>query len=140
MIGIGLAYVFGYRRYSRRRHADSTYRSRGGAFAIAVNPSTSPLVGDRYGRPAAAPPQAPITFTNPPPELKSKAMPAERIPFTIEGPPAADNGAAVIAISWATPLADWDLYLLDASGAIIRSSTQSGTTGESIELRTGNDA
>lgn len=112
----------------------SEYRSRGGAFAIAVNPSTSPLVGDRYGRVPSAPAQAPITFTNPPPDLQNRGLPAERIPFTIEGPPAVDNGSAVISISWATALADWDLYLLDANGAILRSSTQSGTTGESIEL------
>jgi hypothetical protein len=112
----------------------SAYRSRGGAFAIAVNPSTAPQVGDRYGRAATGPPQAAIPFTNPPPELEQKGLPGDRVPFTIEGPPAVDNGSAVIAISWATPLADWDLYLLDATGAIIRSSATVGTTSESIEL------
>jgi cytochrome c oxidase assembly factor CtaG len=34
LIGIGLAYVVGYRRFSKLRHADSSYRTRGGLFVV----------------------------------------------------------------------------------------------------------
>ncbi|HUR73939.1 MAG TPA: M14 family zinc carboxypeptidase, partial [Sporichthya sp.] len=117
-----------------RDDLSTEYSSRGGAFAIAVNPSTRPLVGDRYGRYPAGPAQAPIPLTNPPPALTQRGFSPDRIPFTILGPPAADNGSAVIAISWLNPLADWDLLLMDATGAIVGSSAAFGTTSESIEL------
>lgn len=110
------------------------YRSRGGAFAIAVNPSTRPLVGDRYGREPLGPAQRPIQFVNPPPQPPRGGVARDRIPFTIQGPPTADNGSAVIAISWLSPLTNWDLLLMDATGAIVGSSTSAGSTSESIEL------
>jgi hypothetical protein len=117
-----------------RDELTTVYRSRGGAFAIAVNPSTRPSVGDRYGRNPTAPVQDPIAFVNPPPEATRRGFSPDQIPFTIQGPPAADNGSAVIAINWLNPLADWDLLLMDATGAIVGSSAAFGTTAESIEL------
>lgn len=118
-----------------RDELSTRYRSRGGAFAIAVNPSTRPLVGDRDGRFPVGPVQAPIRFANPLAPPARRGIPADRIPFTILGPPAADNGTVMVAVNWLNPLADWDLYLYGPTGAIIRTSTQSGTTSESIELR-----
>lgn len=117
-----------------RDEFSTRYRSRGGLFSIAVNPSTRPLVGDRYGRFAAGPAQTPITLLNPPPAFTRKGIPPDRIPFTVLGPPGADNASAVVAISWLHPLADWDLLVQDARGAIVGSSTSSGTTSESVEL------
>ncbi|HUR73226.1 MAG TPA: M14 family zinc carboxypeptidase [Sporichthya sp.] len=117
-----------------RDDLSTLYRSRGGRFVIAVNPSTRPLVGDRYGRFAAGPAQAPIRFVNPAPAPTRKGIPPDRIPFTIVGPPAADNGSAVIEISWLNPLADWDLLVQDATGAIVGTANSSGTTSEAVEL------
>jgi len=34
LLGVGVAYLVGYRRFARRRHADTTYRTRGGLFAV----------------------------------------------------------------------------------------------------------
>ena len=54
MIGIGLAYLIGYRRFSRRRHAATSYRARGGLFVVGyaalVIALVSPLhaVGEQY--------------------------------------------------------------------------------------------
>ena len=54
MIGIGLAYLIGYRRFSRRRHADTSYRARGGLFVVGyaalVVALVSPLhaAGEQY--------------------------------------------------------------------------------------------
>src|SRR5919201_1239004 len=54
LIGIGLSYVVGYRRFSKRRHADGGYRTRGGLFVVGytalVIALVSPLhtVGEQY--------------------------------------------------------------------------------------------
>jgi cytochrome c oxidase assembly factor CtaG len=53
-VGIGVAYVVGYRRFARRRHRDTTFRLRGGVFAVGytalVIALISPLhaVGEQY--------------------------------------------------------------------------------------------
>lgn len=54
LIGVGLAYVVGYRRFSKLRHRDDSYRTRGGLFAVGytalVVALLSPLhaVGEAY--------------------------------------------------------------------------------------------
>ena len=54
LLGVGVAYLIGYRRYSRRRHADTSYRARGGLFLVGyaalAAALASPLhtVGEQY--------------------------------------------------------------------------------------------
>ncbi|HEX5916650.1 MAG TPA: M14 family metallopeptidase [Nocardioides sp.] len=94
------------------------YTSTGGRFDFDVNPSTRPLVMGRYGREAQAPPQAPITLTNP------AGVPAvgqsEYVTFDVQGMPTVDNGWLDVSIDWpatADPEAqDWDFFLYGPDG------------------------
>jgi hypothetical protein len=118
---------------------DTTYRAPGGRFRFAVNPSTRPYVAGRLGRDPVAPAQADLSFDNPagvPAENQGDPLagPSERIPFTVLGPPEADNGTATVTIRWADPDTDWDLYVLDSVGRVVASSANGGTTGESARL------
>jgi hypothetical protein len=118
---------------------DSTYRAAGGRFRWAVNPSTRPYVAGRYGRDPVAPKQADVTFANPagvPAENTGDPLtgPAERVPFTVAGPPAADNGKFTVHVEWADASTDWDLYVLDSAGRVAAQSAQGGTTREDASL------
>lgn len=100
----------------------SEYVSTGGAFTIDVNPSTRPLVAGRYGRLPEADPQAPATLTNP------AGVPAvgasEFTTFEVQGLPDADNGYAVVSISWPTVDAeaqDWDFFVIGPDGEAVGS-------------------
>lgn len=93
------------------------YTSSGGRFDFDVNPSTRPLVMGRYGREALAPPQAPITLTNPP------GVPAvgasELVSFDVQGLPTVDNGFLVVSVDWPSVDAedqDWDFFLTGPDG------------------------
>ncbi|MDZ5660682.1 M14 family zinc carboxypeptidase [Nocardioides sp. S-58] len=95
---------------------------RGGRFVIDVNPSTRPLVAGRYGRLPQAPPQAPLTLVNPPgvPAVGS----SELTTFEVQGLPQADNGFAVVSISWPSTDPedfDWDFTLLGPDGTPVGS-------------------
>ncbi|MGH8868572.1 MAG: M14 family metallopeptidase [Actinomycetes bacterium] len=114
---------------------DSTFTAPGGSFTWAVNPSTRPVVAGRLGRDPVAPPQADFTFANPAgiPATNTGdpvAGPHEEIPFTLEGPPDADNGKATVHIQWANPATDWDLYILNSEGAVVGQSAAFGDVDE----------
>ncbi len=118
---------------------DTTYRAPGGRFRFAVNPSTRPYVAGRLGRDPTGPPQADITFANPPGiPAENQGDPlegaAERIPFTIQGPPDVDNGTATVRISWGDSATDWDLYVIDADGQVVAQSANFATTTENARL------
>jgi hypothetical protein len=118
---------------------ESTYSSTGGRFTWSVNPSTRPYVAGRYGRDPVAPPQAAIPLANPPGvPAENTSFPgdptAERIPFTVQAPPAADNGRFDVSVSWASTGTDWDLYVLDASGQVVAQSARGGTNSERATL------
>ena len=77
----------------------------------------------RSGREALAPPQAPITLTNPagvPPVGAS-----EYVTFEVQGLPAVDNGWMEVSIDWpatADPEAqDWDFFLVGPDGEAVGS-------------------
>jgi hypothetical protein len=98
------------------------YTSTGGRFSFDVNPSTRPLVMGRHGREAQAPPQAPVTLTNP------AGVPAvgasEFTTFEVQGLPDADNGFAVVSIDWPSNDAedqDWDFFLVGPDGVPVGS-------------------
>ncbi|GAA4415233.1 M14 family zinc carboxypeptidase [Actinokineospora soli] len=111
----------------------------GGRFAWAVNPSTRPFVAGRYGRNPQGPAQQPITLANPPGVPAENTdfpndMTGEVIPFRVDGLPAVDNGKLTVSVKWGTPNTDWDLYILDASGAVVASSANGGTNTESAVM------
>jgi hypothetical protein len=66
-------------------------------------------------------------YPSPAPNL---ANPYETIPFAVDGPPDADNGRFTVHIEWADAANDWDVYVLDASGAIVAQSAAFGDTTE----------
>jgi hypothetical protein len=118
---------------------DTTYRAPGGRFRFAVNPSTRPYVAGRLGRDPVAPAQADIPVANPPGipaenQGDPLAGPAERIPFTVLGPPQADNGTATVSIHWADPSTDWDVYVVNSDGQIVAQSANGNTTSEAARL------
>jgi hypothetical protein len=119
---------------------DTTFQPRSsGRFSWAVNPSTRPYVAGRYGRNPTAPPQAPIDLANPagqPPENTGDPLtgPHEEVPFTIDGPPAADNGEVHVRINWTDPNTDWDLYIVDAGGNVVSQSASFGNSYEDAVL------
>lgn len=92
---------------------------RGGRFTMDVNPSTRPLVAGRYGRYPEAPPQGPITLTNPP------GVPAvggdETTTFEVQGLPDADNGFATLSFPWDGDAVDWDFFVLGPDGTPVGS-------------------
>ncbi|NJC67242.1 zinc carboxypeptidase [Planosporangium flavigriseum] len=118
---------------------DSTLKTPGGQFAWHVNPSTRPYVAGRYGRYPSAPTQGAQPLSNPdgvPAENTGSPLdgPHEEIPFTVEGPPAADNGEAHVRIEWKNSDVDWDLYIVDAQGHVVGQSATGGTNFEDAVL------
>jgi hypothetical protein len=118
---------------------DSTRTAPGGRFRWAVNPSTRPYVAGRLGRDAVAPKQADLTLANPPgvpAENPGDPLtgPNERIPFTVQGPPAADNGEFTVHIEWTDPDTDWDLFVLNSAGQVVAQSATGGATQENAQL------
>ncbi|GAA3872763.1 M14 family zinc carboxypeptidase [Saccharothrix violaceirubra] len=117
---------------------ESDYTSTGGRFTWAVNPSTRPYVAGRYGRKPQGPPQAAIALANPPGvPAENKQYPtnavAERIPFTVGGQ-GVDNGRFDVSVSWTSTATDWDLYVLDAAGAVVTQSASGGSNSERATL------
>jgi hypothetical protein len=116
------------------------YASKGGHFAWNVNPSTRPVVAGRDGRDPVAPKQADITFANPPgqpaenQEADYTAGAYEAIPFTVQGPPQADNGRMTVHIEWGNPDTDWDLYVVNSAGEVVTQSASFGDTTEDAVL------
>ncbi len=118
---------------------ESTLHSDGGHFTWNVNPSTRPIVAGRDGRNPTGPPQANIPLANPagvPAENTGNFPdgPQENIPFTVQGPPAVDNGRFTVHIEWTNPDTDWDLYVTDASGELVTQSASFGDTNEDAVL------
>ncbi|WP_067069826.1 M14 family zinc carboxypeptidase [Carbonactinospora thermoautotrophica] len=118
---------------------DSSYIAPGGEFAFHVNPSTRPYVAGRYGRDPVAPPSPPYAFENPPGQPAENtgdplSGPHEEVPFTVEGPPRADNAKVTVHIEWNSPDTDWDLYIVDADGTIVAQSATGGTREENAVL------
>ncbi|WP_189213303.1 M14 family zinc carboxypeptidase [Actinokineospora fastidiosa] len=116
----------------------STLAAPGGRFTWAVNPSTRPFVAGRHGREPRGPAQQPIELANPPgvPAVNTDYpadQTAEVIPFRVDGPPV-DNGKMTVSVRWGTPASDWDLYVLDASGAIVAASETAGTDSEAAVM------
>ena len=117
----------------------SELRSDGGRFRWDVNPSTRPVVAGRDGRDPAGPPQANIPLANPAgqPAENTENFPAganEAIPFTVQGPPAVDNGRMTVHIQWGNPETDWDLYITDSTGEVVTQSASFGDTTEDAVL------
>ena len=111
----------------------------GGRFSWAVNPSTRPFVAGRYGRHPQGPAQQPVLLANPagiPAENTNfpADMTGEVIPFRVDGLPAVDNGKMTVSVKWGAPSTDWDLFILDASGAVVASSANGGTNTESAVM------
>ncbi|MGW0574383.1 M14 family zinc carboxypeptidase [Streptomyces sp. NPDC002920] len=118
---------------------DSVLLAPGGRFSWAVNPSTRPYVAGRYGRDPQGPAQQAIQPANP------DGLPAEntrfpqdpaadRVPFTVSGPPEADNGRMTVSVSWKSPQTDWDLYVLDSTGKPVTQSVTGGANTEQAIL------
>jgi hypothetical protein len=61
-------------------------------------------------------------------------VPYETFDFTVSGPPAVDNGRLTVHIEWADPANDWDVYVLDADGAIVAQSAAFGDTTEDAAM------
>ncbi|MGW6012491.1 M14 family zinc carboxypeptidase [Streptomyces sp. NPDC055210] len=117
---------------------NSTFTPAGGRFTWSVNPSTRPYVAGRYGRDPQGPPQQSGPVANPPgmpaPNENYPGDPtSESFTFHVDGLPEADNGKLSVDISWKSPNSHWDLYLYDASGNPVVSST-SGETSEHAVL------
>ena len=116
---------------------ESTLTGDGGRFAWHTNASTRPVIAGRDGRDPTGPPQANGPLANPPGQpaedpsgVAPPTAPADVIPFTVQGPPAVDNGRLTVHIEWTNPENDWDLYVTDASGEVI---TQSASFGDATE-------
>ena len=60
--------------------------------------------------------------------------PQENLPFTVQGPPAVDNGRFTVHIEWTNPETDWDIYITDASGEVVTQSASFGDTNEDAVL------
>jgi hypothetical protein len=117
---------------------NTTYRSRGGRFAWHMNPSTRPVVAGRHGRDPTGPPQGSIALPNPdgiPAENTTYPdEPFEAIPFTVQGPPAVDNGKMTVHIEWSNPETDWDLFVVNSEGEVVTQSASFGDTTEDATL------
>lgn len=100
----------------------SSFKAPGGAFSMAVNPSTRPYVAGNWGREPLAPPQPAQSLTNP------AGVPAqggsETASFTIEGLPTYDNAVAEVRIQWpgAGDVIDWDAYIYNSEGVLVASA------------------
>ncbi|MER5928972.1 M14 family metallopeptidase [Streptomyces sp. NPDC002054] len=111
----------------------------GGRFTWSVNPSTRPYVAGRDGRDPQGPAQPAAELSNPPglpPENTGYPQDpaADRIPFSVLGPPEADTGRMTVSVSWRSPRTDWDLYVLDADGRPVAQSVTGGATSEQVVL------
>ena len=115
----------------------------GQTFTWHVNPSTRPITAGRLGRDPLAPPQGTIAMFNDPgvvpgenvyypyaPTPARITVPYETFNFVVHGPPTADNDQLTVHIEWANASNDWDVYVLDASGAIVAQSAAYGDTDE----------
>jgi hypothetical protein len=56
--------------------------------------------------------------------------PYETFEFSVQGPPAVDNGRLTVHIEWSNPANDWDLFVLNESGAIVAQSAAFGDANE----------
>ena len=103
-----------------------------------MNASTRPVVAGRDGRNPTGPPQASIPLANPagqPAENTGDyAAGSEAIPFTVQGPPAVDNGRFTVHIQWTNPDTDWDIYITDSTGEVVTQSASFGDTNEDATL------
>lgn len=121
----------------------------GPSFSWHVNPSTRPAVAGRLGRNPVAPPQATITMLNDPAVVPDEnvyfpyrsapagiKVPYETFQFVVDEPPVADNGSLTVHIEWADPANDWDLFVLDSSGAIVSQSAAFGDADEDAVIPT----
>ncbi|REK91140.1 peptidase M14 [Streptomyces inhibens] len=111
----------------------------GGRFTWSVNPSTRPYVAGRYGRDPQGPAQPVAELANPPglpPENTGfpQDPAADRVPFTVLGPPEADAGRMTVSVSWTSPRTDWDLYVLDADGRPVAQSVTGAANSEQAVL------
>jgi Zinc carboxypeptidase len=113
----------------------------GESFEWHVTPSTRPIVAGRIGREPVADPQASITLANPdgipaqnPYSASYEEGEYETIPFTVQGPPAVDNGRMTVHIEWADPNVDWDLYVLGPDGNVVAQSAAFGDADEDAAL------
>jgi hypothetical protein len=118
----------------------------GRTFTWHVNPSTRPATAGRDGRDPVAAAQAAIAMVNDPavvpdeniyyptPAPSKVTVPYETFDFTVSGPPAVDNGRLTVHIEWADPANDWDVYVLDADGAIVAQSAAFGDTTEDAAM------
>ncbi|MBX7551669.1 zinc carboxypeptidase [Streptomyces sp. tea 10] len=118
---------------------DSTLLAPGGGFAWSVNPSTRPYVAGRYGRDPEAPVQPPVVLGHPPvlPPVNTDYPTdpvADRVPFTVEGPPRADNGRMTVSVNWRSRSTEWDLYVLDAAGRTVGESIVGDTDSQQVVL------
>ena len=118
---------------------DTTFQPWFGRFSWEINPSTRPFVAGRYGRNPSAPPQAPFALANPPGVPAENtgdpfSGPHEDVPFTVQGPPAADNGEVHVRINWTSTDTDWDMYILDDGGHTVAQSAAGGTNFEEAVL------
>lgn len=118
---------------------DSTYRSDGGAFRWAVNPSTRPYVDGRIGREPTGPTQAEIVLPNPAgiPAVHTGdplSGPHESVPFTVQPDARVDNARMDVTVRWGSTGTDWDLYVLNGAGEVVSSSAQGGTSFETAVM------
>jgi hypothetical protein len=118
---------------------DTKLSANGGRFAWSVNPSTRPYVAGRYGRDPQGPAQQPVPLVNPPgiPGINTNypADPTvETAAFHVDSLPKVDNGKFTVAIDWASPDTDWDLYVFDSAGNLVSQSANGGTTSERATL------
>ena len=115
----------------------------GATFEWHVNPSTRPVVAGRSGRAAVGPAQANVSMFNDPAVVPDENVyypyaptparvdpPYETFEFSVEGPPAVDNGRLTVHIEWSNPANDWDLFVLNESGAIVAQSAAFGDANE----------
>jgi hypothetical protein len=118
----------------------SEMKTSGPTFTWHVNPSTRPVVAGRDGRDPTGPPQAGITFANPPGIPAENVNyppnpPFEAIPFTVKGPAdGVDNGRMTVHIEWSNPETDWDIYVIGPNGQIVSQSASFGDTTEDASL------
>jgi hypothetical protein len=104
-----------------------------------VNPSTRPIVAKARGKENGGTPSAPIEVTgtaaNPAPQM------SRDIPFTV--PAGGDNESAEVAVTWTSPLSDYDLVLFsdtNGNGAVdggepqVAASEQGLTQAEAVTL------
>ncbi len=118
---------------------DSTLLAPGGGFTWSVNPSTRPYVAGRYGRRAQAPVQPTVLLGHPPdlPPVNTDYPTnpaADRVPFTVEGPPRADNGRMTVSVNWRSRRTEWDLYVLDPAGKTVGESVVGDTDSQQVVL------